>query len=160
VAGRSVTRVADALRALGLDAEIVELDASTRTAVEAAAAVGCELGAIVKSLVFRAAPDSPGEAILALVSGDRRASESLVAAAAGTPSVTRADADFVRAATSYAIGGVAPVGHPSPLVTVMDEGLLRFDTVWAAAGSPFAVFGIAPRELARAIGVEPARIAE
>lgn len=159
---RSVERVRSALASLGLSgAEIVELDASTRTAVEAAAVVGCELGAIVKSLVFRAgsAEVSSAAAVLALVSGDRRADEALVAAAAGAPSVGRADADFVRAATSFAIGGVAPVGHPAPLRTVMDEDLLRFDVVWAAAGSPYAVFGVAPVELARAIGVTPARIA-
>jgi prolyl-tRNA editing enzyme YbaK/EbsC (Cys-tRNA(Pro) deacylase) len=150
--------VGDALRAVGLpDVEIVTLDASTRTAVEAAAVVGCELGAIVKSLVFRGA-DS-GEAVLALVSGDRRADEAAVAAAAGEAAVARARANFVRAATGFAIGGVAPVGHPSPLRTVMDEDLLRFEVVWAAAGSPFAVFGVAPGDLARAVGVTPGRIA-
>ena len=155
---RAARRVADALQALGLQGvEIVTLDASTRTAVEAAAVVGCELGAIVKSLVFRGA-DSGG-AVLALVSGDRRADEASVAAAAGEGAIARADADFVRAATGFAIGGVAPVGHPSPLRTVMDEDLLRFEVVWAAAGSPFAVFGVAPGDLARAIGVTPARIA-
>jgi prolyl-tRNA editing enzyme YbaK/EbsC (Cys-tRNA(Pro) deacylase) len=154
---RSVERVRSALQSLGLaGVEIVSLDASTRTAVEAAAVVGCELGAIVKSLVFAS---SSSAAVLALVSGDRRADEALVAAAAGEPSVGRADADFVRATTGFAIGGVAPVGHPSPLLTVMDEDLLRFDVVWAAAGSPYAVFGVAPAELARAIGVTPARIA-
>ena len=153
----SVGRVASALRELGLgDVEIVSLDDSTRTAVEAAAVVGCELGAIVKSLVFRASGSS--DAVVALVSGDRRADEGLVAAAAGVEAVERADAAFVRAATGFAIGGVAPVGHPSPLLTVMDEGLERFGTVWAAAGSPYAVFGVAPPALARAVGVVPARI--
>jgi prolyl-tRNA editing enzyme YbaK/EbsC (Cys-tRNA(Pro) deacylase) len=133
-----------------------ELDASTRTAPEAAAAVGCELGAIVKSLVFRGAES--GEAVLVLVAGDNRADEERVAAVVGEP-VGRADADFVRAATGYAIGGVAPVGHPAPLRTVLDEDLMRFAEVWAAAGTPRAVFGVAPGALAAAVGVVPAAVA-
>jgi prolyl-tRNA editing enzyme YbaK/EbsC (Cys-tRNA(Pro) deacylase) len=133
-----------------------ELDDSTRTAPEAAAAVGCELGAIVKSLVFRGA--DTGEAVLALVSGDNRADEARISARVGE-TVLRADADFVRAATGYAIGGVPPVGHPAPLRTVVDEDLLRFAVVWAAAGTPRAVFPIDPAQLAAAIGAAPARIA-
>jgi prolyl-tRNA editing enzyme YbaK/EbsC (Cys-tRNA(Pro) deacylase) len=152
---RSARRVEAALEALGLPAEVRELDDSTRTAPEAAAAVGCPLGAIVKSLVFRGAVS--GEPVLVLVSGDRRADEGLVAGAAGEP-VERADADFVRTATGYAIGGVPPVGHPAPLRTQMDDGLLRFERVWAAAGTPRAVFPVAPAELARALGVSPAAI--
>jgi prolyl-tRNA editing enzyme YbaK/EbsC (Cys-tRNA(Pro) deacylase) len=155
--GRSSRRVESALRELGVPAQIVVLSSSTRTAEEAAASVGVEQGAIVKTLVFRGGA-SDG-AVVALVSGDRRADESLVAAAVGEPSVGRADADFVRSATGYAIGGVAPVGFPAPLPVVMDEGLLRFSEVWAAAGSPYAVFGIDPRELARILGVEPVRLA-
>ena len=146
----------EALRALGLPAEDIRtLDDSTHTAVEAAAVVGVELGAIVKSLVFRGV--SSGEPVLVLVSGDRRASEELVAGVVGE-AVERADADFVRAATGFAIGGVAPVGHPAPLRTAMDEGLLRFPVVWAAAGSPRAVFPVAPEELARALGVVPGAV--
>jgi len=159
---RSARRVAAALRDLGLVAAadgVRELDASTRTAAEAAAALGCELGAIVKSLVFRG--DESGEAVVALVSGDRRAVESVVASAVGEPSISRADADFVRAATGYAIGGVPPVGHVAvaPLRCAMDEGLLRFSVVWAAAGTPRAVFPVAPAELAAVLGVAPAAIA-
>jgi len=153
---RSARRVQEALRALGLPDEVRELDDSTRTAVEAAATVGVELGAIVKSLVFRRA--ATGDAVVVLVSGDNRADESLVSSALGE-AVERADADFVRAATGYAIGGVPPVGHESPLRTLMDEDLLRFEVVWAAAGTPRAVFPVAPAELARAIGVEPVSIA-
>jgi prolyl-tRNA editing enzyme YbaK/EbsC (Cys-tRNA(Pro) deacylase) len=155
--GRSSRRVESALRELGVPASIVVLSSSTRTAEEAAASVGVELGAIVKTLVFRGAGSSgsSGRAVVALVSGDRRADESLVAAAVGEPEVGRADAEFVRAATGYAIGGVAPIGFPVPLPVAMDEGLLRFDEVWAAAGSPYAVFGIDPRELARILGVDP-----
>jgi prolyl-tRNA editing enzyme YbaK/EbsC (Cys-tRNA(Pro) deacylase) len=153
---RSARRVQEALRALGLPAEVRELDDSTRTAPEAAAAVGCELGAIVKSLVFRGA--GTGEAVLALVSGDNRADEARISARVGE-TVLRADADFVRTATGYAIGGVPPVAHPAPLRTLVDEDLLRFETVWAAAGTPRAVFPIDPAQLAAAIGAAPARIA-
>jgi prolyl-tRNA editing enzyme YbaK/EbsC (Cys-tRNA(Pro) deacylase) len=141
-----------ALHELGLDAEVVELADSTRTAPEAAAAVGCELGAIVKSLVFRGA--SSGEAVLVLVSGDRRADEAALARALGEP-VERADADWVRAVTGYAIGGVPPVGHPAPVRTLMDDGLERFEVVWAAAGTPRTVFPIAPGELARVTSARP-----
>jgi prolyl-tRNA editing enzyme YbaK/EbsC (Cys-tRNA(Pro) deacylase) len=147
--------VQEALRALGLPGDVRELDASTRTAPEAAAAVGCPLGAIVKSLVFRGADG--GEPLLVLVSGDNRADEARVEAAAGF-AIGRADADFVRATTGYAIGGVPPVGHPSPLRTLMDEDLLRFGEVWAAAGTPRAVFPVEPDALRRASGGELAAI--
>jgi len=120
-----------------------ELPDSTRTAPEAAAAVGCEVGAIVKSLVFRRGD----EAVLALVSGANRADEGLLEAEFGA-AVERADADFVRAATGYSIGGVPPIGHPAPLRTLVDEDLLRHELVWAAAGTPRSVFPIEPRELA------------
>lgn len=147
----------EALRALGLPDAVRELDASTRTAPEAAAAVGCELGAIVKSLVFRGA--SSGEPVLVLVSGDNRAIEPRVASEIGED-VERADADFVRSATGYAIGGVPPVGHRGEVRTLVDRDLLRFDEVWAAAGTPRAVFPAAPGELARAAGGRVAAIAE
>jgi len=137
----------------------VEVDArvlpdSTRTAPEAAAAVGCEVGAIVKSLVFRVGD----EAVLALVSGGNRADESLLEAGFGA-AVERADADFVRAATGYSIGGVPPIGHPRPLRTLVDEDLLRFPVVWGAAGTPRSVFPIAPDELARLAGGAVVRLA-
>jgi prolyl-tRNA editing enzyme YbaK/EbsC (Cys-tRNA(Pro) deacylase) len=148
--------VQDALRELGLEADVRELDASTRTAPEAAAAVGCELGAIVKSLVFRGA-DS-GDPVLVLVSGDNRADEARIAVEVGE-GVRRADADWVREVTGYAIGGIPPIGHPAPVRTVLDEDLLRFDVVWAAAGTPRAVFPVAPADLARATGTTPTAIA-
>jgi prolyl-tRNA editing enzyme YbaK/EbsC (Cys-tRNA(Pro) deacylase) len=148
--------VQEALRALELGGEVRELGDSTRTAVEAAAAVGCPLGAIVKSLVFRGVDSGAG--VLVLVSGDNRADEALVASLVGEP-VARADADFVRAVTGYAIGGVPPVGHPAPLRTLVDEDLLRFSEVWAAAGTPRAVFPVEPRALAAAVGAEPVRVA-
>ena len=131
-----------------------ELPDSTRTAPEAAAAVGCEVGAIVKSLVFRVGD----EAVLALVSGGNRADESLLEAGFGA-AVERADADFVRAATGYSIGGVPPIGHPRPLRTLVDEDLLRFPVVWGAAGTPRSVFPIAPDELARLAGGTVVRLA-
>jgi prolyl-tRNA editing enzyme YbaK/EbsC (Cys-tRNA(Pro) deacylase) len=153
---RSARRVQEALHALGLPADVRELDASTRTAPEAAAAVGCELGAIVKSLVFRGT-DS-GDPVLVLVAGDNRADEARIEAEVGE-AVGRADADWVREVTGYAIGGIPPVGHPAPVRTLVDEDLLRFELVWAAAGTPRAVFPVAPAELARAVGVGPTAIA-
>jgi prolyl-tRNA editing enzyme YbaK/EbsC (Cys-tRNA(Pro) deacylase) len=131
-----------------------ELPDSTRTAPEAAAAVGCEVGAIVKSLVFRIGD----EAVLALVSGANRADEGLLEAGFGAR-VERADADFVRAATGYSIGGVPPLGHPRPLRTLVDEDLLRHPVVWGAAGTPRSVFPMEPRELARLTGGTVVRLA-
>jgi prolyl-tRNA editing enzyme YbaK/EbsC (Cys-tRNA(Pro) deacylase) len=152
---RSARRVQAALHALGLDVAVRELPASARTAAEAAAAVGVEQGAIVKSLVFRGARS--GDAVLVLVAGDNRADEARLESALGEP-VERADADFVRSATGYAIGGVPPVGHPEPLRTLVDEDLLRFEAVWAAAGTPHAVFPVAPAALARAAAGSVLRI--
>jgi prolyl-tRNA editing enzyme YbaK/EbsC (Cys-tRNA(Pro) deacylase) len=153
---RSARRVRDALQALGLPADIHRLADSTRTAPEAAAAVGCELGAIVKSLVMRGA--ASGEPVLALVSGSNRADEERLAEAFGEP-IERPDAAFVREVTGYSIGGIPPVGHPAPLRTLLDEDLLRYDVVWAAAGHPHAVFPIAPGQLARAAGATVTRLA-
>jgi len=142
--------------ALGLPAEIYRLVDSTRTAPEAAAAVGCELGAIVKSLVMRGA--MTGDPVIALVSGANRADEALVADAVGEP-VQRPDAAYVRETAGYSIGGIPPVGHRAPMRTVLDEDLLRFETVWAAAGTPDAVFPVAPAALASATGAQVARLA-
>ena len=153
---RSARRVRDALLGLGLPADIVRLADSTRTAPEAAAAVGCELGAIVKSLVMRGA--GSGEPALVLVSGSNRADEALLARALGE-AVERPDAAFVREVTGYSIGGIPPVGHPAPLRTLLDEDLLRYEVVWAAAGHPHAVFGIAPSVLADAAGATVTRLA-
>jgi len=151
---RSAKRVRDALLALDIPADIHRTPDSTRTAPEAAAAVGCELGAIVKSLVFRGAS---GEPVLALVSGDNRGDEALIAAAVGE-AVERPDAAYVREVTGYAIGGIPPFGHPAPVRTVMDEDLHRFETVWAAAGHPHAIFPIAPALLAEKTGARVGRI--
>jgi len=132
----NAVRVQEALRRAGSTAEVRELADSTHTAAQAAAALGVELGAIVKSLVFVA----DGRPVLLLVSGDRSADTDKVAGAIGAERVERADADTVRRATGLPIGGVAPVGHPAPLPTLVDTALERFGVVWAAAGTPRAVF--------------------
>ena len=123
----------------GLDISVVELDKSTRTAQLAAEAIGTELGSIVKSLVFLA----DGKPALVLVAGDRRADTKKLAQVLEARKVQIADADTVRAQTGFAIGGVPPVGHHTPLPTLIDRSLSRFETVYAAAGSPNAVFPIA-----------------
>lgn len=142
-------RVRDALHAAGLDIEIVATGESARTAEEAAAAVGAPVGAIVKSLVFLA----DGEPVLLLVSGSNRV-------AAKELGLQRADADQVRAATGYAIGGIPPLAHATPLHVRCDADLLAFDVVWAAAGTPHHVFGIAPADLVRVTGADVAHLAE
>ena len=144
---RGPERVRAALETLALDCEVITLPGSTRTAAEAAAAVGCSVGEIAKSLVFRA-----GErAVVAVMSGDHRLDTGKLGAALGED-VSRADADFVRAATGYAIGGVPPLGHANPIPVFMDTGLFRFARIWAAAGSPFSVFAVEPARLRDAGG--------
>ena len=140
-------RVRAALDAASLDCPIHTLPDSTRTAVEAAAAVGCSVGEIAKSLVFRAGD----RAVVAIMSGDNRLDPAMLAAAVGEK-VGRADADFVRAATGFAIGGVPPLGHATPVAVFMDTDLFRFDEIWAAAGSPYSVFAVEPARLREASG--------
>jgi prolyl-tRNA editing enzyme YbaK/EbsC (Cys-tRNA(Pro) deacylase) len=135
---KSVDRVRQALAAHGLDMEVRDLPQSTRTAPQAAAAIGCELGAIVKSLLFLA----DGKPVLVLVAGDRRADPVLLRTILGASQVAMANADRVRAETGFTIGGVPPVGHAQPLIVYVDRSLSRFATVWAAAGGPNAVFPI------------------
>jgi Cys-tRNA(Pro) deacylase len=132
-------RVQAALRELGIELEIQELDGSTRTAQQAADAIGTELGSIVKSLVFL----TDGQPVIVLVAGDRRADPAKLKALLGARRVMIADADQVRQATGYAIGGVPPIGHPTPLPVCIDRSLGRFATVYAAAGGPRAIFPIA-----------------
>jgi prolyl-tRNA editing enzyme YbaK/EbsC (Cys-tRNA(Pro) deacylase) len=143
----SVDRVSAALARAGVDAEIRKFPEGTRTAPEAAAAVGCEVGQICKSLVFRVGE----EPLLVIASGANRVDEARFGA-------SKADAAFVRATTGFAIGGVPPVGHAQPIETVIDEDLLRYDVVWAAAGTPRAVFAIAPDALVAASGGRVARV--
>ncbi|MFQ5922022.1 MAG: YbaK/EbsC family protein [Anaerolineales bacterium] len=140
----SMQRVQEALDKSGLSLEVVELPQSTRTAQEAAIAVGCQLGQIVKSLVFRGSEsDSP---YLVLVSGPNRADLERVSRLVGEP-VRMADADFVREKTGFSIGGVAPVGLPESIQTLIDRDLLQYDTIWAAAGTPRSVFSLSPDDL-------------
>jgi len=152
----SAQRVQDALRAAGFSNEVVELPDSARTAAEAAAAVGCEVAQIVKSLLFEARPS--GRAVLVAASGSHRVDEKAVAAVLGE-AIARASADFVRERTGFAIGGVPPIGHAQPVVSVVDEALLQYGRIWAAAGHPHAVFSLTPQELVRMTGGQVARIA-
>jgi prolyl-tRNA editing enzyme YbaK/EbsC (Cys-tRNA(Pro) deacylase) len=142
-------RTAQLLREAGIDARVVEFEQATRTSAEAAAAIGCSVAEIAKSIVFRG--QSSGQAVVVVASGENRVSEAKVTATLGE-SLARADADFVRDATGYAIGGVAPLGHARAVKLLLDEDLQRFETVWAAAGTPFSVFAITPGELARITG--------
>lgn len=142
-------RVQAALDARGLACRVVTLADSTRTSEEAAAAVGCSVAEIAKSMVFRGRDsDRP---VLAVMSGVNRVDAAKLRRLLGER-VERPDADFVRARTGYAIGGVPPLGHPEPLPTWIDEDLFAFERVWAAAGSPFSVFEIAPPALLAASG--------
>lgn len=143
---KSVKRVARAAEELGLDIEIKRMGDSTRTAEDAAAACGCEVARIVKSLIF-VGRDS-GDLHLLLVSGVNRVDMDKAAAAVGEP-LDRADANDVRTRTGFAIGGVSPIGHLTTPQIWMDRTLVEFHTVWAAAGAPDAVFEIAPDVLAR-----------
>jgi len=148
---RSQDRVRQAAEAAGLDISIAEMPQSTRTAEEAAAACGCRVGQIVKSLIFRRADTN--RPVLLLVSGANRVDLDRVAAIVGSD-LKRADADYVRAETGFAIGGVAPFGATSPIATYMDQDLLAFETIWAAAGKSNSMFRTEPRPLADAAGAE------
>jgi len=145
----SAQKVQAALRQAGFDGEVVEMPRSTRTAAEAAAVVGCSVGQIVKSIVFRAAHSN--RPILIVASGANRVNEQVIGDMVGEP-LAKADADFVRERTGYAIGGVPPVGHPEPIATFIDEDLLKHDEIWAAAGTPNALFRLTPAELVRMTG--------
>jgi prolyl-tRNA editing enzyme YbaK/EbsC (Cys-tRNA(Pro) deacylase) len=146
--------VQSALDAAGIEARIIELSASARTAAEAAAAVGCSVAQIAKSLVFRGAES--GDAILVIASGTNRVNEKKIAEHAGE-AIAKADADFVRERTGYAIGGIPPAGHASPLRTFIDRDLLQYDRIWAAAGTPHAVMELTPAQLTNLV---PAPVVE
>jgi prolyl-tRNA editing enzyme YbaK/EbsC (Cys-tRNA(Pro) deacylase) len=130
---------------LGPEFQVQEFDASTRTSQDAAAAIGCTVAEIAKSLIFKSAQ---GRAVLVIASGINRVDEQKVRALLGEK-IGRADAEFVRDRTGYAIGGVPPVGHATPPIVLIDEDLQRFSAVWAAAGTPNAVFKITPPDLIR-----------
>jgi prolyl-tRNA editing enzyme YbaK/EbsC (Cys-tRNA(Pro) deacylase) len=151
----NLARVIAAATSAGLPIEVQRFPEGTRTAEDAARAVGCDVAQIVKSLVFMA----DGVAVIALLSGADRLDPSRLAAATGATVVRRADGDEVRAATGFAIGGVPPLGHARALTVLMDERLLAHDLVWAAAGLPDAVFKAAPRALQAAAGARVAALA-
>ena len=141
---RAAARVQAALDSAGIETRVVELPQSTRTAAEAAQACGCEVAQIAKSLVFTGAD---GEAVLVITSGINRVDEKRLG-------LQRAGAAFVREKTGYAIGGVPPIGLATPLRTLIDEELLRFERIWAAAGTPNAVFEMRAADLPRITGGE------
>jgi prolyl-tRNA editing enzyme YbaK/EbsC (Cys-tRNA(Pro) deacylase) len=145
----SARRVQEVLENLGVGSRVTEMSTTTRSAQDAARAVGCEVGQICKSLVFKGASSHKG--ILVVASGANRVNEKELSRLLGEP-ILKADADFVRQATGFAIGGVPPVGHPEPLAVFIDEDLLRYAEIWAAAGTPQAVFKLTPQELQRITG--------
>ena len=137
-------QVQDVLMRLGFSLQVVESSQTTRSAAEAAQAIGCRVEQIAKSLVFRGTgTDKP---ILVIASGPNRVNEEVIASHCGEP-VEMGNADFVRKRTGFAIGGVPPVGHPEPLETYIDEDLVRYEEIWAAAGTPNAVFRLSPEDL-------------
>ncbi len=145
----SAQKVQDALERLGLSLQVVELPGSTRTAQEAAQAIGVEVGQIVKSLVFKGKRSQ--RPILVIASGSNRVQEDKIEALISEP-LGKADADFVRDHTGFVIGGVPPLGHSQAIETFIDEDLLQYDEVWAAAGTPHAVFRLDPKYLVKMTG--------
>jgi len=150
----SAQRVQDALAAAGVAATIIEYDVPARTSVEAAAVLGCTVAQIAKSLVFRALSGTP---VLVIASGANRVDERKVEAHVGE-AIGKADAAFVRECTGYAIGGIPPLGHARPLTTLVDRDLLQFDVVYAAGGTPHAMFPLPPAELLRIAGGDAADV--
>ena len=144
-------KVQAALSTYGADFNVVELPASTRTAQEAAQTIGCEVSQIVKSLVF--CTKQSNEPILILASGSNRVNEKKIGKLAATP-IKKADADFVKEKTGFAIGGVSPIGHKAPIRTYIDEDLLQCKELWAAAGTPNAVFSLSSSDLEKMTGGE------
>ena len=145
----SAQKVQEILQTKGFSFHVVKLPASTRTAREAAEAIGCQVGQIAKSLVFKG--KHSGKPLLVIASGVNRVDEVKLGELAGEP-VEKADADFVRQHTGFSIGGVPPVGHAEPLQTWIDEDLLAHEAIWAAAGTPHAVFELRPTNLLEMTG--------
>jgi prolyl-tRNA editing enzyme YbaK/EbsC (Cys-tRNA(Pro) deacylase) len=154
---QSAGKVQRVLEALGLLARVIELPSTTRTAREAAVAIGCHVEQIAKSLVFRTVAD--GRPVLVIASGRNRVDEDRLAVLVGEP-VEKADAAYVRRHTGYAIGGVPPVGHLEPHQTLVDVDLSVLEEIWAAAGTPHAVFCLTPAELLRITGGMAVRLRE
>ena len=152
----AIDRFMEAAKVLGHDVEVRRFPDGTKTAADAARAVGCDIGQIVKSLVFMA----DGRAVLALTSGANRVDTRKLAELAGAAEARRANADEVRAATGYAIGGTPPFGHPRPIPAFIDRDLLAYREIWAAAGTPDSVFLTTPEELRAAAGAGTADFKE
>lgn len=153
----SIQKVKAAIQEKGFDFRVLELPDSTRTAQEAADVIGCSASEIAKSLIFKGV--NTGEPILIIASGTNRVDTEKVSNLIGQP-VKKADADFIRSETGFAIGGIPPVGHAYPLQTIIDEDLLNYDTVWAAAGTPFSVFSLESKNLSTLTGGKIAVIRE
>jgi prolyl-tRNA editing enzyme YbaK/EbsC (Cys-tRNA(Pro) deacylase) len=152
----AIDRFLEAAKVLGHDVEVRRFPEGTKTAADAARAVGCDIGQIVKSLVFIA----DGRAVLALTSGANRVDTGKLATLAGAAEARRANADEVRAATGYAIGGTPPFGHSRPIPAFIDQDLFAFGEIWAAAGTPDSVFRTTPEELQSATGAGTADFKE
>ncbi|NMB45480.1 MAG: YbaK/EbsC family protein [Firmicutes bacterium] len=142
----SAQRFQEVLARSGIAAKVLELPQSTRTAREAAVALDCDMAQIAKSLIFRRLDTD--EPVLVVASGPNRVDEEIISAFVGAP-IAMADGSFVRCSTGYAIGGVPPLGHNTPLETVIDQDLLNFEFIWAAAGTPRSVFSITPQQLVK-----------
>lgn len=142
-------RTQNLLAEAGIDTQVVEFEQPTRTSAEAAAAIGCAVAEIAKSVVFRA--KESGRAVVVVACGDNRVCESKVSHLV-REKLGRADADFVRESTGYPIGGVSPIGHAQPVTLLLDADLQRFDRIWAAAGTPFSVFPLTPAQLSALTG--------
>jgi prolyl-tRNA editing enzyme YbaK/EbsC (Cys-tRNA(Pro) deacylase) len=153
----SAERVQAVLAAAGGEHKVVTFAETTRTAAEAAAAIGTTVAQIAKSVIFRA--QESDRSVLVVASGVNRVDEKKVAALLGQP-ISRADPDFVRSRTGYVIGGVPPVGHATPPATFIDEDLMAFDEIWAAAGTPNSVFRLTPAELVKLTGGQVAAVAK
>ncbi len=153
----SAQKVQDALNALGYPLTVIESDIPTKTAGQAAAFAGCRLGQIVKSLIFKGSES--GKPILVLTSGANRVDEQRLGAYTGE-TIGRADPDFVRAVTGFAIGGVPPIGHLQPIETYLDEDLMQYATIWAAAGTPNSLFELTPAALKEMTGAKIAQVKE
>lgn len=151
----SAQRVQDLLASRGFDCRVIEYAASTRTSQEAADRAGCALGQIAKSLIFKG--QQTNKPVLVITSGVNRVDEARLAQYVGEP-IGRADAEFVRRATGFAIGGIPPIGHAQPIETYLDEDLLQHATVWSAAGTPNAIFELAPADLQKMTGARAVRV--
>jgi Cys-tRNA(Pro) deacylase len=151
----SARKIQNLLNSLGYNYAVIEYAESTRTAQEAADRAGCELGQIVKSLIFRG--KTSGKPILVLTSGANRVDEKRISKYA-EESISRADADFVRTVTGFAIGGVPPIGHAEKMETYLDEDFLSYQTIWAAAGTPNAIFELKTEDLQKMTNGKIARV--